>query len=531
MESWDWIEIWQRSRQSWHWPLLPPPVLREEGISSSFVFPNYQITLNQQDLELGPLYLENLFDHLIVQYIFCPRSLENAGLLALAALKGLGHHLPSDSAYTQAYSSAYSLAYTPRGKMSLDRAAHILSARRMVNIFSDIVSDSFRLERSRRDEELVLMGYRRLADRDGQAGCPLMPMDRVILGFLRAFWGADLPPCPLPEVEHLLRIFSPGIRDRSLWPRQCQEMARILGALEPGVLGQGPVRAQEILNGSADAVPLLCASGLDAGEYEEARAVLGQRGDLKRWYRDQSYFIEIRELPRARYETCPSDYTKWRLTDPFSDLDISYSLSLSPYLIPGVSTYRRRHQSNPLIPGRAGVPDLLVVLDSSRSMEGPRKGTRTHKATLAAFKACQFAHSMGAELAAINFSESYHSIDWTRDLNAVEDVLVEFFCTRTHIPGNRIRELAWARPGCLILCITDTHIQNLYQEWEDIKKAAEVGSFVLFSIDPAYRDKHVEEALSSLGQVYHIRQLDDLISLVVEVSERAYSGESFIISQ
>lgn len=196
MESWDWIEIWQRSRQSWHWPLLPPPVLREEGISSSFVFPNYQITLNQQDLELGPLYLENLFDHLIVQYIFCPRSLENAGLLAMAALKGLGHHLPSDSAYAQAYSSAYSLAYTPTGKMSLDRAAHILSARRMVNIFSDIVSDSFRLERSGRDEELVLMGYRRLADRDGQAGCPLMPMDRVILGFLRAFWGADLPPAP-----------------------------------------------------------------------------------------------------------------------------------------------------------------------------------------------------------------------------------------------------------------------------------------------------------------------------------------------
>lgn len=516
MESLGWIEIWQQSRQSWHWPLLPPPVLAEKGISTGFAFPNYQITLDQEALKLGPLYLENLFHHLIAQYIFCPRSLETAGLLALAALKGLGHPSSSSSTYVSTNTSRQ------------NSPSHIQSARRMVNIFSDIVADSFRLERSARDEELVAMGYKRLAEREGGA---LELQDRVVLGFLREFWGANLPSCPRPEVEHLLRIFSPGIRDKSLWPRQCQEMARILGAFEPGILGEGPVRAQEILNGSADAVPLLCAADLDAGEYEEALAVLGQKGDLKRWYRDQSYFIEIREVPRARSESNPSGFVKWRLTDPCSDLDVSYSLSLSPYMVPGVSTYKRDHESSPLIPGRAGVPDLLVVLDSSRSMEGPKKGTKTHKATLAAFKACQFAHSMGAELAAINFSEKYRLANWTRDLNAVEDVLVEFLATRTNIPGKRIRELAQGRPGCLILCITDTHIQNLYQEWEDIKRASKVGRFVLFSIDPAYRDKHVDEALSSLGQVYYIRELEDLISLVVEVSERAYGGESFIFSQ
>ena len=95
MESLGWIEVWRRSRESWHWPLLPPPVLGEKGRSGSFAFSNYQITLDQKALQLGPLYLENLFHHLIVQYIFCPRSLENAGILALAPLKGLGH--PSGS--------------------------------------------------------------------------------------------------------------------------------------------------------------------------------------------------------------------------------------------------------------------------------------------------------------------------------------------------------------------------------------------------------------------------------------------------
>ena len=70
-----------------------------------------------------------------------------------------------------------------------------------------------------------------------------------------------------------------------------------------------------------------------------------------------------------------------------------------------------------MAPGREAVPDLLIVLDSSRSMEGPKMGTKTHRATLAAFKACQFAHSKGAEIAAINFSEKYLVAPWTRDLN------------------------------------------------------------------------------------------------------------------
>jgi hypothetical protein len=491
--SWDWTLVWHKSRQNWHWPLLPFPCLGTSERTGEFPFRNYQINLDGQTLARGPVYLENLFDHLIVHYIFCPRSLEEAGLLAKAALKGL-------------------------------ERPEIGRTRCLVNIFTDIVVDSFRLERSPDDEKKVLLGWKRL----GELGCDLMPMDRVVLGFFREYWGAPLPSCSRPEVALLERVFSPGIRDKSLWQRQCRQMARILEPFLPGILGHGQIRCLEILNGNADAVPLNCAAGLDCGRYEEVLAVLGLKGDLRRWYRDQSYCIEIRDTPRSRSENYPCAPVKWRLTDPCSELDYAYSLSLAPWLIPGVSTYKRGRETGRLAPAGVAVPDLLVVLDSSRSMEGPKMGTKTHKATLAAFKACWFAHSRGAEVAAINFSEKYLVAPWTRDLTAVEDVLVEFFSTRTHIPGKAIRELAEQRPGCLILCITDTHIQNLYQEWDDIKKASEAGNFVLFCIDQAYKDKHVEEALAGLGQVYYINRLEDLVSLVVDVTGRAYSGESFI---
>jgi hypothetical protein len=179
--------------------------------------------------------------------------------------------------------------------------------------------------------------------------------------------------------------------------------------------------------------------------------------------------------------------------------------------------------------GSERVPDLLVVLDSSKSMNGHGFNTKTHKATLAAFKACQFAHHQGAEISAINFSERYYVQPWTRDLDAVEDVLVEYICTRTHIPGREILKLARMRKGCLILCITDTRIQNLYTEFDYIKEAAQIGDFVLFCIDQAGRDVYVENTFRSLGKVYYIDRLDDLVKLVVRTAEQAYmDGESFI---
>jgi len=489
----DWTVIWQRSLENWHYPQLPLPRERRSEKCDEFPFENYLITIDQDSIRQGSLYIENLFDHIIVHYLFCPRSLETAGRLALAAMRGLKDQ-------TQAGS--------------------------MVNIFSDIVVDSFRLERSAFDEKKVVLGWARLASQKD-----LSKRDRVILGFLGEYWGAALPRCPLPEVEQLLQVFSSGVRDKNLWPRQCQQVARILEPLFPGLLGRGPVQTLEILNGSAHGTPLAFASDLEPSGYEEALGVLGLQGDLKRWYRDQSCQLEIRSFGKSRIDCYPSALNKWRLDDPWSELDLPYSLGFGTKLIPGVTTFKRSKDFSRMAAGRETVPDLLVVLDSSRSMEGHALGTKTHKATLSAFKACHYAQSEGAEIAAINFSENYVAVPWTRDLSAVEDVLLHYHCARTHIPGKAVLDLAGARRGCLILCITDTHIQNLYQEWDYLKRASLGNRFVLFCIDQAGRDKHVEETLRDLGRVYYINRLEDLLALVVEATEAAYAGESFISSK
>lgn len=499
------LEVWERSRSNWHRPQLPRPIIERSEEGEIFPFKNYRIVVGPEILEKGDRYLENLFDHLIVHYLFCPRSLETAGRLALAAREGLA---------------------------SGDRS----QARRMVNIFSDLVVDTFRLERSGEDEEKVLLGWGELTKQD------LSPLDEAVVGFLANLWGVDLPSSDLPQSELLLSVFSWGIRDRAKWPRQCMQMARILEPLEGGLLGRGAVPSIEGLGGDARSAPLSgLASELEPEVYRETLSVLGLDGDLKRWYRDQSYSIVIRPTSRVRQSWYPSSLVKWRLSDPPSELDVAYSMSLASRLIPGVTTYKRMEESCGMAAGGERVPDLLVVLDSSGSMDGHRRGTKTHAATLAAFKASTFAHAQGAELAAISFSDRMVVCEWTRDLSAVEEVLVQHLGSRTHIPGEEVLNLAEQRPGCLILCITDTHIQNLYSEWDSIQEAAKIGRFVLFSIDEANRNRKVDEALGDLGAVYRINRLEDLLSLVIETAEEAYrprepspdrrDGESFISSE
>jgi hypothetical protein len=458
--------------------MLPPPKIGS-GIQGGFPFENYRIVIPKDALDEGQLYLQNLFEHLIAHYIFCPRSLETAGRLALSSMRGI----------------------SSRGdRFEGDMMALAMHARRMVNIFTDIVADSFRLERSMEDEELVCLGWRRLSMKDN-----LSALDRAVISFLSEFWSAhlgELDERP-PEALLLQSIFSPGIRDRSLWPRQCQQMSRALAGLEPGLLGKGQVRTLEILFGNADAVPMeSLASALEPGEYGTALSVLGLKYDLKRWYRDQAWSIEIKPTAKSRTLVHPSGFERWRLSDPLCELDVNYSMSISSKLIPGVTTYRRGYETSTMSEGEWRVPDLLVVLDSSKSMDGHGLGTKTRSATIAAFKACSFAHSRGAMVSAINFSDRYMQHPWTRDMAGVEDVLVEYICGRTNIPGKAILDLAMMRPGCLILCITDTHIQNMYAEWDNLVKA------------------------SKFGEVYYINSPNDLLALVVETAKRAYGTDA-----
>jgi len=54
MASWDWLSVWHKSRENWHWPQLPMPREAAGSGPDDFLFQDYRITLSRDLLSRVP---------------------------------------------------------------------------------------------------------------------------------------------------------------------------------------------------------------------------------------------------------------------------------------------------------------------------------------------------------------------------------------------------------------------------------------------------------------------------------------------
>ncbi len=204
----------------------------------------------------------------------------------------------------------------------------------------------------------------------------------------------------------------------------------------PGILGHGQIRCLEILNGSAHAVPVACAAGLDPGRYEEALAVLGLKGDLKRWYRDQSYSIEIREIPRSRYESYPSAICQVEADRPVPRAGHCLLPEHEPASHSGSLDLQERTGDGSDGTGPRGCAGSARGPGQQPLHGWAKDGNEDPQSNPGRLQGLPVRPQQGSRgrrhklQRKISGSSTGHEISI-----AVEDVLVEFFCTRTHIPG------------------------------------------------------------------------------------------------
>jgi hypothetical protein len=110
---------------------------------------------------------------------------------------------------------------------------------------------------------------------------------------------------------------------------------------------------------------VLRAAGLDLSPHDAA----------VRYYRElaQAHLVPFpRRRLRTSEETIPEGLEPWAIGDPFDTLDVFESLTLSPVLIPGVTTVRRVHGDAGGNDRRTEPVDLDLYVDSSGSMPDPK---------------------------------------------------------------------------------------------------------------------------------------------------------------
>jgi hypothetical protein len=272
----------------------------------------------------------------------------------------------------------------------------------------------------------------------------------------------------------------------------------------------------------------------DFKKVNEIMKMVPQTQTIATYYRGLAKnLIEIKILQKKPSGSIPVGIEPWRVSDPIEKLDIMQTLLVSPKIIPNITTRKWILKEGPGIDLEMGLPDLLLVLDSSGSMEWDAFGTRRnnkspyHLALVASFASLDYALKKGAKIAALNFSDYVHSQSWTKDSNKIEKILLSYQGMGTMLPIDNIKTMCFsATRRSLIILITDFEIFNWQDAYPEILKILAMGNkFVGFFIGGNKTDLKSKEfkAMASLGAVFYvINNINDLIGLVIREIKEIY---------
>ncbi|MBD3255160.1 MAG: hypothetical protein GF383_08700 [Candidatus Lokiarchaeota archaeon] len=253
--------------------------------------------------------------------------------------------------------------------------------------------------------------------------------------------------------------------------------------------------------------------------------LLKDGAQLATWYRGLAKnLIEIKIFQKKPGGEVPLSPHVWRIGDPLEELDVVQSLLSSPILVPNITTRKWTFREGAGHYEEQRIPDLLIVLDSSGSMEWhyTRKSERAkgayHTALVASFAALHFAAKKGVKFSIINFSGMAEICPWTTDYLEAEKVLLHYQGSGTILPTKSIQQQCEkAERNMLVLIITDFGIYNWSPTKKTLLSLAERGHKIVgFFIGSSEIPKSKFKALISRVSFYPILNVKSLINLVIK---------------
>ncbi len=554
---------WAQALEDFYTPPLPDVIVEYEPDGSSFFYidpKTWTVHLNTAGVPEGLTteeereYLRSVCHHEMQHYLLCPYDGPTHARMFNATRKHV-------SAQTGMF---------------------------VCNLFADLVVDSFLMERfpglTRSRVQASIASSASAVDADAHSD-----LWRLAVTCYRQMWGFEIPPhIPIDTrtkdaATRIVQVARERLRDERRWPKATAEIAKIIAEWEPEVAqelsGAGQVPVRLVPGGTGDhdpdrTAPVRVPVDVDAlmgdptevrdgdrakacmghgdrdvgaerervaieveqqgGSLEDLRVALGFAGldgdrevALKYWYRAKVRGMLEFDVSRPKHQgDTPVSPVVWRLGDPAEQLDVVQSLQTFPLLIPNVTTRKWDTTSLSGHGSMPGLPDMLLVIDSSGSMEWSvgKKGPRGpyHTALLCAFAAASVAFRKGCSVAAINFSDDCKTTKWTRERDDIERVLLDYQGGGTVAPTDEVVALCRGHPTAMVLTITDAEIYNWDEFIDMVRQITNMGHlFFMFYIGRL--DKEVAAALESAGgHVVSVRRPRDLEGLVIREVRRIY---------
>jgi hypothetical protein len=444
---------WPRIKKKHLFPQMPLPLIiegtedcaleirsKQLSISNAF-YHKLKNTMNKEEL------IEAILDHGIAHYMYCPWDF---------------------STHLTLYSEAKKVVKQKE------------QAKRATSCFMDVVADTYCVKE--KDTSLAAL-YRNL---------PKQGMYGVLTALYEKIWGEDLGNGGHQElVKRLSRI---PYLDRLRWKESIKKFTKVIrGALEEELeygLRSMPQQGHPLGEHSLDNYSLeeidrgikdFAGTAEDLQEFKETiddlREELEGKGygtggmgrgkgnpldaDLLYYMKlADNYTLPVRKLPLEKSgHLHPHSHIPWEIGKPFSDIDIWTSFGK---IIPGITQIwtKREGITHGLL---EGVPDCLIIIDSSGSMVNPRENLSY--AVLGAACACNAYLKLGAKAAVYNFSDALKGnkviLDFNRGKERIFEALCRYFGGGTALDITDIKGVLARSDHPDVFMITDMQITNL----------------------------------------------------------------------
>ena len=379
-------------------------------------------------------------------------------------------------------------------------------------------------------------------------------------------------------------IIKKNFRNKEKWPKATREVARILKNMFKDHLNalknscsaekqqadkalkgdstsirispkdlEDPKKREEIISSIAenvenpedlkDSLDIIDRLSKKMREKQSGRGGLGSEERLRlgpmdyaliKWYESISRNLIKFKITEKKYVGSIMAYpVKWRISDPIEELDLLSSLSIFPKLIPGITTIKWEKEEQYGEEESKIFPDLLIVIDSSGSMDWSYNkrdnNSRYHLALIGAFSALSYAIMRDVYVAAINFSSGTHIAEWTKDYMRVKHVLISYMGAGTHFPIRTIKKFViehakkFPNNPIYLLIITDAGLSNLEPAAYLLESLLKAKNKVTLFLIGGGRNPFVRAIEDNGGKVYLIRRVKDLVGLIIKDASETYS--------
>lgn len=458
---------------------------------------------------------------------------------ARCVVEGLLDHAVSHYTYCPWNFSTHLMLYREARSVIPDK----IMAKRAADRFMDVVADTHCV--GRKETPLPDL-YRHL---------PKSRMDEVICALYQKIWGMDLGA---EEFETLAsRLSHIPYLDRSRWPDSIRRFGLLVRELleeeetdgridRPSSMGTHDLDQyppQEIEKGLRDLAaevetPVEFRSilqdiqdDLAQARGENGRAMglgKGNNIDVNMLYYmklAQNYALPVRKRPMEKSGALyPHHHVSWEAGKPFHDIDPWKSFGK---LMPGLTKSWQRVEGE--MYGREyGIPDCIVVIDSSGSMVEPLH--QISHAVLGAACAADAYLRNGASVAVYNFSDAgagdERILPYTNSRMKIYGALCHYFGGGTRLFVESLKALQTDRLPDIFL-ITDMQMANLENLVRYLNGCKNRITAVLIG-----ENKHIDTfrkrmALHQNVQIYGVENIQDIPGIVLgKIREYLYFGGS-----